>query len=156
FTVQLNTGTAGNFSGDISFTTNDADENPFNFRVSGTVAVVTAVETHGATTLGTALNHFYLRDNAGAGPSLKAQGTDVVAGQFGGAWAPIAAEKTGSGYEIAWKNGGADTYTLWAADANGNYSGNLIGNVSGSDATLQSAEILFQQDLNGDGSVGLP
>ena len=37
FTVGLNTAAAGTFSGSLSFTNNDADENPFNFALSGTV-----------------------------------------------------------------------------------------------------------------------
>ena len=37
FTVRLDTGTAGTRSGTVSLATNDADENPFNFPVSGTV-----------------------------------------------------------------------------------------------------------------------
>jgi hypothetical protein len=37
FTVRLDTATAGIKAGDISFTTNDGDENPFNFRITGTV-----------------------------------------------------------------------------------------------------------------------
>jgi ELWxxDGT repeat protein len=38
FTVWLDTSTTGTFSGDISFSTNDSDENPFNFAIRGTVA----------------------------------------------------------------------------------------------------------------------
>ncbi len=41
-------------------------------------------------------------------------------GQFG-AWAPIGAEQTAGGYEVAWKVPGADQYTVWNADSNGNY-----------------------------------
>ncbi|PHS10434.1 MAG: hypothetical protein COA78_11410, partial [Blastopirellula sp.] len=37
FTVQLDAATAGSYSGNVSFTNNDADENPFDFTVSGTV-----------------------------------------------------------------------------------------------------------------------
>ncbi|MCR4415819.1 MAG: choice-of-anchor D domain-containing protein, partial [Thermoguttaceae bacterium] len=37
FMVELTTGTAGSFSGDVSFATNDSDENPFNFRIRGVV-----------------------------------------------------------------------------------------------------------------------
>ncbi|MCU0916487.1 MAG: choice-of-anchor D domain-containing protein [Planctomycetes bacterium] len=37
FRVQLDTTVAGTKSGDISFTNNDSNENPFNFRISGTV-----------------------------------------------------------------------------------------------------------------------
>src|SRR5262249_53195785 len=49
----------------------------------------------------------------------------------------------------------ADDYTLWATDNNGNKLSSLIGEVSGSDPTLQAAETLFQQDLNGDGHLGV-
>ncbi|HEX2924557.1 MAG TPA: choice-of-anchor D domain-containing protein, partial [Chloroflexota bacterium] len=35
--VQLGTSTPGTFTGDISFSNNDADENPFNFRITGVV-----------------------------------------------------------------------------------------------------------------------
>ncbi|MBM4084320.1 MAG: choice-of-anchor D domain-containing protein, partial [Planctomycetes bacterium] len=38
FTVQLSTANTGTFAGDISFATNDSDENPFNFRVTGTIS----------------------------------------------------------------------------------------------------------------------
>ena len=37
FTVQLDTASLGTKSGEISFATNDSDENPFNFQVTGTV-----------------------------------------------------------------------------------------------------------------------
>jgi len=115
----------------------------------------TPIESNGATKLTTAASLFYLQDSAGAGPALKFQGTNFVSGQFG-AWTPIGAEKTGTGYEIAWKFGSANQYTLWNTDANGNYLASMTGAVPGSDLTLQSAEILFQQDLNGDGRIGLP
>ena len=42
FTVQLDTTTAGTKTGDISFATNDSDENPFNFQITGTVIGATA------------------------------------------------------------------------------------------------------------------
>ena len=37
FTVRLNATAAGTFAGEVSFTNNDADESPFNFRITGTV-----------------------------------------------------------------------------------------------------------------------
>ena len=58
-----------------------------------------------------------------SGPSLKFGGADYVAGQFG-AWAPIGAEQTASGYEVAWKIAGADQYTVWTTDSSGNYLSN--------------------------------
>jgi hypothetical protein len=38
FTVRLDTSIVGTKTGDVSFSTNDSDENPFNFRITGTVA----------------------------------------------------------------------------------------------------------------------
>ena len=98
-------------------------------------------------------NHDYLFDSNGSGPSLKASGMDYVAGQFG-AWTPIGAEKTASGYEVAWKVDSADMYTVWNVDSQGNYIAHAIGFVSGSDSALQSFETSFVQDLNGDGKIG--
>jgi Domain of unknown function (DUF1906)/FG-GAP-like repeat len=40
FTVQLDTTSTGTKSGQISFSNNDSDENPFNFSISGTVNAV--------------------------------------------------------------------------------------------------------------------
>jgi hypothetical protein len=111
----------------------------------------TTIETNGSTHLTEVGNHFFLYDSLfGSGPSLKIAGADYVAGQFG-AWAPIGAEKTTSGYEVAWKNGSADQYTAWNTDSNGNYTSNIVGWVSGGDHALQSLEPSFQQDLNHDG-----
>src|SRR5205085_4080820 len=38
FTVRMDTSVAGNKSGQVSFTSNDANESPFNFAIAGTVA----------------------------------------------------------------------------------------------------------------------
>ncbi len=45
FIVSLNTATLGTYSGQISFTNNDADENPFNFNISGEVTAVPVTPT---------------------------------------------------------------------------------------------------------------
>ena len=63
----------------------------------------TVIELNGATDLTQDADHYFLYNSLGSGPSLKLGGTDFVAGQFG-AWTPIGAEKTASGYEVAWKN----------------------------------------------------
>jgi hypothetical protein len=44
FTVRLDAAAVGNYSGGVSFGTNDANENPFNFAVNGTVATPPAVQ----------------------------------------------------------------------------------------------------------------
>ncbi|MDI2078464.1 hypothetical protein, partial [Bradyrhizobium sp. Mp27] len=41
-------------------------------------------------------------------------------------------------------------------DANGNYTGNLTEIVSGGSSALESLETVFHQDLNGDGTIGVP
>ena len=70
-------------------------------------------------------------------------------------WAPIGAEQTASGYEVAWKNAGADQYSVWNTDSNGNFLSNLIAPVSGTSTALESLETSFHQDLNGDGVIGV-
>jgi hypothetical protein len=51
---------------------------------------------------------------------------------------------------------GADQYTVWNTDSNGNLVSNNIGIVSGTSAALESLEPSFHQDLNGDGVIGVP
>src|SRR6202035_1738685 len=53
-----------------------------------------------------------------------------------------------------WQNS-SNQYTVWTTDNNGNYTGNLIGAVSGNSYALESLEPVFNQDLNGDGVTGL-
>jgi serralysin len=101
-------------------------------------------------------NNFYLDSiSSGSGPELKFAGVAVVAGEYGD-WAPIGAEQTLSGYEIAWKFGGADQYIIWTTDSTGNFTSNAIGAVSGNSNALESFETSFHQDLNGDGVIGVP
>src|SRR5262249_11559451 len=114
------------------------------------------IADNGTTSLTGVANHFYLyADSSGTGPSLKIGGMDVVAGQFG-AWTPIGAATTASGYEVAWKNGSVDQYTVWNTDRSGNFIGNAVGVVSGADNALKSLEPSFHLDLNGDGVLGVP
>jgi 20S proteasome alpha/beta subunit len=110
------------------------------------------IEASGSTHLTEVGNQFFLYDIGGSGPVLKVNGAAVVDGQFG-AWTPIGAEQSGSGYEVAWKMAGADQYTVWTTDAGGNYISN-DGTVSGASLALKAIEPGFQQDLNGDGVIG--
>ena len=118
------------------------------------LVVTTVILSNGVTSLTDIGNHYYLYDSTGAGPSLKYGGSDYVSGEFG-AWTPIGAEKTASGYEVAWENGSADQYTVWNTDSNGNSLANIFGAVSGSSTALVSLETSFHQDFNGDGQIGL-
>ncbi|MFG3595137.1 Ig-like domain-containing protein [Bradyrhizobium sp. RDI18] len=128
-----------------------------NLNGDGTIGVPTAViETFGSTSTVNIGGNYFLNPVAGStGPSLKLNGAAVVSGQFG-AWTPIGAEQTASGYQIAWKYTGADQYLVWATDSNGNFISNAIGVSSGSGTALKSIETSFHQDLNGDGTIGVP
>jgi serralysin len=116
-----------------------------------------AIEAFGATSLVVANNNYYLNPvSGGTGPVLKYGGPAVTVGQFG-AWAFIGAEQTGSGYQVALHLSGADQYTVWNTDANGKVVSNAVGGiVSGASSALESLEPSFHQDLNGDGTIGVP
>ena len=121
----------------------------------GTIGLTTTViESAGSTSLTQVADQIYLDNSSGSGPALKYANTPWVAGQSGG-WMPIGAEQTATGYEVAWKVTGADQYTVWNTDSNGNLVSDTIGTVSGTSYALESLETSFQQDLNGDGTIGL-
>ena len=118
--------------------------------------VTTVIEAFGSTSLVEVGNNYFLDSiTSGTGPALKLGGANFVSGQLGG-WTPIGAEQTSTGYEVALKYAGADQYTIWNTDSNGNYASSPIGAVSGSSAALESLEPSFHQDLNGDGVIGVP
>jgi hypothetical protein len=126
--------------------------------VSFIAPATTVMEAYGSTELvQVGQNYFFKSIATGAGPELKFGGAAVVAGQFG-TIAPIGAEQTGSGYDVAWKVPGADQFVVWSTDSSGNYLSTITGPsaVSGTSATLQTLETTFHQDLNGDGVVGVP
>ena len=115
------------------------------------------IEAFGSTSLVEVGSNYFLYPNGGSAVELSYAGAPVVAGQFdqfGGHWVPIGAEQTASGYEVAWKVTGADQYTVWNTDNSGNYLSSAFDVASGTSAALQSFETSFQQDLNGDGSIG--
>ena len=115
----------------------------------------TVIQTDGSTSLTEIANQVCLNNPNGSGPALRYLGNVVTVGEFG-AWTPIGAVQTASGYDVAWKNTATGQYTVWTTDSNGNYTGNLLtgGGVSGTSYALESIEPVFQQDLNGDGHIG--
>ena len=127
--------------------------------VIGVPASQTVIETAGSTSLSEIGDNYFLQPDGGQAVELSYNGSPVFDGEFdqnGGHWVPIAAEQTATGYEVAWKIAGADTYTVWYMDANGNDLSSPFATASGSSATLESFETSFQQDLNGDGVIGVP
>jgi len=100
-------------------------------------------------------NYFLNPVAGGTGPELK-YGSPVTVGQFG-AWTFIAAEQISGGYEVALHLPGSDQYTVWNTDGSGNVVSNATGGiVSGTSNALESLEASFHQDLNGDGTIGVP
>ena len=153
--------TSSNIFGAVSGTSStlEALETSFQQDLNGDGQIgipTTVIDALGSTSLIEVGNNFYLNGNSsGSGPELKYAGAAVVAGQFGG-WTPIGVEQTATGYQVAWKVAGADQYTAWNTDSSGNYIANIFGAVSGTSSTLEALETSFQQDLNGDGQIGIP
>jgi 20S proteasome alpha/beta subunit len=118
-------------------------------------ATASSIQSFGSTALVQVGSNYFMNPVAGGtGPELKYQGSPVVA--QAGAWSPIGVEQTSTGYEVAWKNVSTGQYTVWNTDSNGNYVSDTIGAVSGTSTALESLEPSFQQDLNGDGVIGVP
>ena len=89
------------------------------------------------------------------GPELIFNGAPVTVGMWAG-WAPVAAEHVGSGYDVAFYNASTGLFNIWSTDSNGNYIANLASGITGSSTTLENFETIFDQDLNGDGTIGPP
>jgi hypothetical protein len=137
----------------------DATANSVDWSSSFTAATQAIIRTdtnsYGSTSLAqVGSNYLLFADGTTLGPALQYNGSAVTAGEFAG-WTPIGAVQTGSGYDVAWQNTSTGQYTVWSIDSNGNYTGNVVGAVAGNSYALESLEPLFQQDLNGDGTVGL-
>jgi serralysin len=119
-------------------------------------ATTTVIESFGSTSLVQVGSNYFLNSIAsGTGPELKYGGAPFSAGEWG-AWAPIGAETTATGYEVAFKVAGANTYTVWNTDSSGNITTDTIGTVTGNSTALEALEQSFHQDLNGDGTIGIP
>jgi hypothetical protein len=116
----------------------------------------TVIEAKGSTELVQVGSNYFMNPVAGGtGPELKYGGAPVVAGQAG-TWSPIGAEVTSSGYDVAWHDSASNQYSIWTTDRNGNFTSFLTGAISGTSLTLEALEITFQQDLNGDHTIGSP
>uniref|UniRef100_UPI0030DD2162 hypothetical protein n=1 Tax=Pseudomonas sp. EA_65y_Pfl1_P113 TaxID=3088692 RepID=UPI0030DD2162 len=115
----------------------------------------TVIESYGSTSLVLAGSNFYFNPvSGGTGPQLKYGGAAFSAAALNG-WAIIGAEQTGGGYEVALHSLSSDQYTVWNTDSSGNVIGNGTGGVvAGASSVLQALEPSFQQDLNGDGTIG--
>jgi hypothetical protein len=122
--------------------------------VIGLPATSTLIEAFGSTTLVQTGSNYFL-DKGDNATELHYDIAAFVAGEWGG-WTPIGVEATATGYEVAFKFGSADLYTVWDTDSAGNITIDPIGSVSGNSGALAAMEKGFHQDLNGDGMIGNP
>src|SRR5581483_4815357 len=112
------------------------------------------IESLGSTSLVQVGNNYFLDSKStGTGPELMYGSSPWGAGQ---AWTPIGVEKTSNGYEVALFNASNHLYTIWNADNHGSVLWSSLSSVSGTNIALESIETSFQQDLNGDGTIGAP
>ncbi|WP_407151416.1 M10 family metallopeptidase C-terminal domain-containing protein [Bradyrhizobium sp. ORS 86] len=117
-------------------------------------ATITTIESAGATSLVEVGNNYFFDPVAGgAGVELKYQGAPVIWGQFD-PYVAVGVEQTASGYEVAFKNAGANQFSIWSTDSSGNFQSYAV--YAGNSTALESLETSFHQDLNGDGSIGFP
>jgi serralysin len=159
------TDSSGNFvssTGAITPTSSTLEtyETTFNQDLNGDGTIgfpPVVIQTDGSTSLVQVGSNYFLDPVGGlSGPELKFGGVAVVpgAGQFSG-WAAIGAVQTSSGYDVAWKDAATNQYAVWTTDSSGNFVSST-GAIAANSSTLQTYEITFQQDLNGDGTIGFP
>ncbi|UFX46334.1 Ig-like domain=containing protein [Bradyrhizobium sp. 41S5] len=150
-TWSINVGSLSSGSHSFSVTATDAAGNT---SVQSNVLQTKVIESAGSTTLeqvGTSL-HFV---TGSTDVVFKLAGAALSTDQFP-SYNFIGAEKTATGYDVAWKDAGTGLYSVVATDANGNFLSTIAGSVSGTSDALRSLESTMHQDLNGDGTIGLP
>ena len=157
-----NTDSSGNFVSYSLYSGNSAAleslETSFHQDLNGdgTIGIPAAVtiESLGSTSLVQVGQNYYLNSiSSGTGPELKYGGVPIVAGQAT-PYVPVGAEQTAGGYEFAWQIPGTQQFSIWNTDSSGNFVSYSL--YSGNSAALESLETSFHQDLNGDGTIGIP
>ena len=125
-----------------------------SFTVTGPVPTV--IEAFGSTSLVQVGNNYLSHSiSSGTGPELKYGGAAVVAGQLG-AWAPIGAEQTASGYEVAWKTRAPISTRSGTPTAAATTSPTSSPSCREPALRWNRLRRSFHQDLNGDGVIGVP
>ena len=117
--------------------------------------ITTVVESHGVTSLVQAGSDYFLNPAGGTGPELTFGGAPVTVGLWAG-WNPVGAEQTSNGYDVAFYNASLGQFNIWSTDSSGHYITNLASGISATSSTLENFETIFQQDLNNDGTIGVP
>ena len=97
--------------------------------------------------------NYFLQPASGAAVALYYNGAPVTVGEYGG-WSSVAAQQTSTGYEVAWEftvqPDGEWTLTATAITCQ------LLLTTYWVSVALELIETSFNDDLNGDGSIGIP
>src|SRR5947208_12578315 len=80
--------------------------------------------------------------STGSGPILKISGSPVSA-TVCGTWAPIAAEQTGSGYDVAWKDSATGHFARAHAGTKVNRTTHMLPYAKEKNATFQRPDTIF-------------
>ena len=131
-------------------------ETVFNQDLNGDGTVgpkATVLSTDNGVTFSQLANEYQMQSTAGGTVTLQFNGSPVTLGQFGD-YAPIGAVAVTGGYDVAFKQASTGNFVIWKVDGSGNFSSLVTGVVSGSSYQLENLETVFNQDLNGDGTVG--
>ena len=116
---------------------------------------MTVIELSGTTSLLTDGTHYFFQPNGGAAVELSYGGSPIVAGEFG-AWTPIAAQQTATGYEVALEEVGADLYGRVGHRQQRQLRLGSPEQRIGDERGAEVVETSFNFDLNGDGVIGPP
>jgi Ca2+-binding RTX toxin-like protein len=151
-TWSVTTGSLADGTHAFTATATDAAGNVSNLSAVLDPVVGTVIESIGSASLIEIGNNFYVGNaSIGYNAELKFAGVAQVVDPTGRV-APLGAEKTAAGYQVVWSLGSGQ-YSIWTTDNNGNETSYL--HVSGTSSTLKALETTFQQDLNGDGVIGV-
>jgi hypothetical protein len=114
------------------------------------------IEAAGVTALRQIDNTYFMDPvggGEGSGPQIRYRSAPWMVGQ-NASWRAIGAEQISNGYSVWWQYGLADQFVQWTTDLAGNWVSNGAF-LTRTSYALQSNESTFQQDLNGDGTIGV-
>lgn len=138
-------------------TTLQADETTFgqDLNADGTLGIITStIITNGTTTLLKAGNEYQIKPSVGSAVTLRANGSPVTSTEFGD-YTPVSVVAVQGGYEVAFKSPSSGDFIVWYVDSVGNYTSLATGVVADASFALENQELVFGQDLNGDGTTGV-
>jgi hypothetical protein len=122
---------------------------------TGSTVIQTDTNSFGSTSLVEVGSDFYMyAAGTTTGPELQYNSSPFTASELSSYALIGAALLPGGGYEVAFKDASTDQFSIWDTNSSGNFISYSL--YSGNSPVLESLEKSFNQDLNGDGTIGLP